>query len=153
MTNDIQEKLVYIKLSVKKPEAYSEPSQTSKMVLFAEIVNDFQPLTIFTKSFFHLRSLTGFWIHMWWLHHTPFLQKTYIPSSYTSYLYHYSIDFRINMAGNKFKWMQKLHNFLLHFLLHFFLHWVFFMSVHFTWKFFVFLHEVLIASEVPYVIY
>ena len=31
-------------------EAYSEPSQTSKMKVVANIVNDFQPLSIFTKS-------------------------------------------------------------------------------------------------------
>ena len=29
---------------------YSEPSSTSKMMLFAKIVNDFQTLTIFAKS-------------------------------------------------------------------------------------------------------
>ena len=32
-------------------EAYPEPSQTSKMELFAKIVNGFYPLTIFGKSF------------------------------------------------------------------------------------------------------
>ena len=32
-------------------EAYSEPSRTSKMQLFAKIVNGFQPLIIFAKSF------------------------------------------------------------------------------------------------------
>ena len=31
------------------PVAYSEPCQTSKMKRFPEIVNCFQPLTIFTK--------------------------------------------------------------------------------------------------------
>ena len=31
-------------------EAYSQPSQTSEMALFAKIINDFQPLTIFTES-------------------------------------------------------------------------------------------------------
>ena len=31
-------------------EAYSEPYQTSKMVLIAKIVNDFQPLAISTKN-------------------------------------------------------------------------------------------------------
>ena len=31
-------------------EAYSEPCQTSKIELFAKIVNGFQPLTIFAKS-------------------------------------------------------------------------------------------------------
>ena len=33
-----------------KPEAHPEPSQTSTLEFFAKIVNDFQPLTIFTKS-------------------------------------------------------------------------------------------------------
>ena len=32
-------------------QAYSEPSQTSKMKLFVKIVNGFQPFTIFAKSF------------------------------------------------------------------------------------------------------
>ena len=31
-------------------EAYAEPCQTSKMELFTEIVNGFEPLTIFAKS-------------------------------------------------------------------------------------------------------
>ena len=31
------------------PEAYSEPSQTSKLELFAKIVNGYKPLTIFAK--------------------------------------------------------------------------------------------------------
>ena len=30
---------------------YSEPSQTSKMELFAKIVGGFQPLSIFSRSF------------------------------------------------------------------------------------------------------
>ena len=33
-------------------EAYSEPYTTSKMRFFEKMVEDFQPLTIFTKSFF-----------------------------------------------------------------------------------------------------
>ena len=40
----------------------------------------------------------------------PFFQKTYVPFSYTSYLYQGSIDFRINIAGIKYKWMQKFEN-------------------------------------------
>ena len=32
-------------------EAYSQPSRTSKIELFAKIVNGFQSLTIFAKSF------------------------------------------------------------------------------------------------------
>ena len=32
------------------PEAYSEPSGTSKMEFFAKIVNGWKPLTIFAKS-------------------------------------------------------------------------------------------------------
>ena len=39
-----------ISLNLSKSGAYSEPYQTSKMELFAKIVNDFQPLTIFAKS-------------------------------------------------------------------------------------------------------
>ena len=35
-------------------DAYSEPRQTSKMELFAKIVNNFQPFKL------HLRRLTGF---------------------------------------------------------------------------------------------
>ena len=31
-------------------EAYSVPCQTSKLELFAKIVNNFQPLTIFEES-------------------------------------------------------------------------------------------------------
>ena len=31
-------------------EAYSEPSQTSKMKVFAKIVSGFEPFTVFTKS-------------------------------------------------------------------------------------------------------
>ena len=34
----------------RKTEAHSEPSWTSKMELFAEIVKNFHPLTIFAKS-------------------------------------------------------------------------------------------------------
>ena len=36
-------------------QAYSEPFQISKMVIFAKIVNDIQPMTIFCKNI-----LTGF---------------------------------------------------------------------------------------------
>ena len=32
-------------------DAYSEPSRTSKLELFAKIFNSFSPLTIFAKSF------------------------------------------------------------------------------------------------------
>ena len=35
---------------INTTEAYSEPSRTSKMELFAKIVNSFQRLTIFAKS-------------------------------------------------------------------------------------------------------
>ena len=34
-----------------KKDAYSEPCQTSKMELFAKIVNGWKPLTVFTKRF------------------------------------------------------------------------------------------------------
>ena len=44
--------------SLRHPEAYSEPSQASKMELFCKtITSDFQPLTDFTKS--SLRCLAG----------------------------------------------------------------------------------------------
>ena len=33
------------------PEPYSEPSRNQRWVFFAEIVNGYQPLTIFAKSF------------------------------------------------------------------------------------------------------
>ena len=33
----------------RMPELYSEPCQIYKMARFVEIVNDFQPLTIFAK--------------------------------------------------------------------------------------------------------
>ena len=36
--------------SSKYTEAYSEPSQISKMELFAKIFNDFKPLTISKKA-------------------------------------------------------------------------------------------------------
>ena len=35
---------------VNCPRAYSEPCQTSKMDLFAQIVNGIHPFTIFAKS-------------------------------------------------------------------------------------------------------
>ena len=38
---------------------FLEPSQKSKMELFAKIINAIKPLTIFTKRF-SLRCLTGF---------------------------------------------------------------------------------------------
>ena len=45
----------YLMLSLKTnqgiPEAYSDPYQTSKMEHFAEIVNGFQPLTIFAQRY------------------------------------------------------------------------------------------------------
>ena len=37
-------------LMLTKLEAYSESSLTSKMEFLAEIVNDWKPLTIFTKN-------------------------------------------------------------------------------------------------------
>ena len=33
------------------PEAYAEPCRTSKMEVFAKIVDDLKPLTIFTKHY------------------------------------------------------------------------------------------------------
>ena len=67
-------------------EAYSEPCKTSKMEVFAKIVNDFlfwlflQKSSIldvwedsefaseasnFLRKKLHLRCVTGFWIHLW----------------------------------------------------------------------------------------
>ena len=37
-------------------------------------------------------------------------KKTYVPLLYTCYHYQHSIDFRINMAGNKYKRTQKFEN-------------------------------------------
>ena len=37
-------------VSKNKPDAYSQPCQTSKMELFAEIVQDWKSLTIFARS-------------------------------------------------------------------------------------------------------
>ena len=43
-------KIYSINIQEAKPEAYSKPSQTSKLELFAKTVNGFKPLTIFAKS-------------------------------------------------------------------------------------------------------
>ena len=40
-------------------EVYLEPSRTSTMKVFCEIVNGFQPLTIFAKKL-HRKCLNGF---------------------------------------------------------------------------------------------
>ena len=40
-----------IQKDFSKPETHSEPSQTSKMGLLSKIVNGFQLLTTFAKSF------------------------------------------------------------------------------------------------------
>ena len=43
----------FLIITVSKPqvaEAYSEPSQMSRTEVFARIVNEFQPLIIFTES-------------------------------------------------------------------------------------------------------
>ena len=45
-----QEKLVYLRISVWWPVAYSEPCQTSKMECFPKIFHDFQPLTVCAKT-------------------------------------------------------------------------------------------------------
>ena len=45
------------------PEAYSEPSPTSKVECFAKIVNGFQRLHKGLKTL-HIRSLEGFWISL-----------------------------------------------------------------------------------------
>ena len=41
----------FASLTILKAEAYSEPSQTYKMDLFAKIVIGFQPFTIFAKNY------------------------------------------------------------------------------------------------------
>ena len=48
-------------------EAYSEPWQTSKMEFFAKIGNSRMLLPLFYKKF-HVRCLTGFWIHLYLKH-------------------------------------------------------------------------------------
>ena len=85
------------------------------MKLFEKIVNDFQPITIFVKTFFHLRCLTGYVSddYITFL----FFRKTYASFSYTSYLYQHSTDFRINMVQNKYKCTQKFDN------VHIFIKW------------------------------
>ena len=80
----------------------SRPSQTSKMNLLTKILPNFQPLTIFARSFFHLRCFNTLLALS--------CKKTDILFSYTSYLYQHSIDFQINMAGKNYKWTQKYEN-------------------------------------------
>ena len=165
MINYIQEKLVYIRLSV----GIFRTMSTSKMELFTKIVNYIPAGNYLPNKFF--------W---WWLNHSPFLTKIlrsifrssrpevfckkgvfknftkftgknlcqsfffnkvnfsikFIKKeslaqvffcefciiskntcrtppvassafSNTSYLYQHSIDFRIKMAANKYKWMHK----------------------------------------------
>ena len=161
MINYIQEKLVYIRLSV----GIFRTMSTSKMELFTKIVNYIPADNYLPNKFF--------W---WWLNHSPFLTKIlrsifrssrpevfckkgvfknftkftgknlcqsfffnkvnfsikFIKKeslaqvfsvnfalflrtppvatsafSNTSYLYQHFIDFRINMAANKYKWMHK----------------------------------------------
>ena len=46
------------------PETYSEPSRTSKMKVFAKIVQGKKPLIVFAKRFY-LRCSTGFWIRLY----------------------------------------------------------------------------------------
>ena len=52
--------LKFIIAVIGSPEVYSEPSQTSKMELFAKTINGFQPSTIFAKLKLDLRCLSGF---------------------------------------------------------------------------------------------
>ena len=52
-------------LEMERSEAYSKPCQTCKRKLFAKIVNDWKPLTIFGKKL-HLRCLKRFWIRPWY---------------------------------------------------------------------------------------
>ena len=53
----------FVQLWATALKAHLEQCQTSKMRHFVKIVNDFQPLTIFTKKL-HLRCLTEFWISL-----------------------------------------------------------------------------------------
>ena len=55
--------LKYSILDVCRAAAYLEPRQTSKMELFAEIVNSLKSLTIFEKKF-HVRCLMWFWLRL-----------------------------------------------------------------------------------------
>ena len=50
VTFDIQIDLKTFVTSEANSEAYQEPCQTSKMKVFAKIVNEFSSLTVFTKS-------------------------------------------------------------------------------------------------------
>ena len=47
------------------PEAYSEACQTSKVKRFAKIVNGWEAVNYFRKTF-HLRCFTEFWISFWY---------------------------------------------------------------------------------------
>ena len=80
----------------------------SKMEFFVKIVHDFQLLTIFAVKAF---SLLDIWRASEYVSNDyisgPSFQKSYVPFSYTSYLYQHSIDSRINLAGNKYQWTQK----------------------------------------------
>ena len=44
-------RLIIIEKASGYSETYSEPSETSKMVLFAKVVDCLQPLTIFVEHF------------------------------------------------------------------------------------------------------
>ena len=74
------------------------------MEIFGKIVNEFQPFTIFIKSFLHLRCFNGFWILLWWLHHSPFLPKTFVPFSNISDLYLFLI-----LPLSIFHWFSNKH--------------------------------------------
>ena len=50
--------------AIKFAEAYSEPCQTSKIELFAKIVDGFLAINYFFKTH-HLRCLTGFGKCLW----------------------------------------------------------------------------------------
>ena len=61
-------------------EAYSEPSQTSKMKLFVNVINGF------CKNF-HLRCLTEFWIHLCSLWHITAFSSCIFKKSGTSQIW------------------------------------------------------------------
>ena len=82
MIKNIQEKLVHI---IMTREMYSEPCQTSKMELFAKIVNDFITFNYFCKNLFLSKMFV-------WSLNTPLMTASLALSS-KKHTYQYFIDF------------------------------------------------------------
>ena len=116
MINVIQEKLDKQDYLYNTRGACSEPCQTLNMKIFAKTLHEFQFLTIFAKSFFHLRCLTGFWIHIWWLHHLPFPPKNLrFIFTYVLFFINISLIFDWTWQGintSERKNLKKEHNFI-----------------------------------------